>query len=118
METRHPRFSSLAQAVRAGIQLVPEDLGCDSLVGAWFAEYSDGTQPEEKDLGLQAALSTPLNDAYPVLLGYFGPVCPIEADECRTPGGGWSVEAKIIHLEGEHEFSREQVARWLQDRDL
>jgi hypothetical protein len=131
MSTKHPRFLTLAQAVRAGIQLVPDGaparryfgvsaetgrLGCDALAAAWFAEYFDGTREEDQDRGLRAFLSAPLLDAYPVLTKEVGASCPIRADNCPRPRGGATVEAKIIHLEDEHGFSREQVAQWLEDR--
>ena len=68
MEAKHPRFPSLAHAVRAGIQLVPDEaprrryfgvsaqtgrLGCDALAAAWLAEYYDRPRSESDDPGLR-----------------------------------------------------------------
>lgn len=133
MDARHPRFESFAHAVRAGMQLVPDGaplhrylgvsaetgrLGCDALAAAWLAEFYDSTRAEGGDRGLQFFLSRALVDAYPVLHSAVGSGCPIGAVDCPNPGGGETVEAKIIHLEDEHEFSREQVAQWLEARKL
>ena len=82
MDAKHPRFATLAQAVRAGMQLVPDEaprrrhlgvsaesgrLGCDALAAAWFAEFYDSTRAEDEDQGLGLFLSRPLVNAYPVL---------------------------------------------------
>ena len=132
METKHPRFSSLAHAVRAGIQLVPDPapprrylgvspqtgrLGCDALAAAWFAEFYDGTRAEDQDRALGAFLSRPLIEAYPVLAEDLGPRCPLGADDCPRPIGGRSLEAKIIHIQDEHGCTRQQVAEWLEKRN-
>jgi hypothetical protein len=135
MQTKHPRFESLAHAVRAGIQLVPDPapprryfgvspetgrLGCDALAAAWFAEYYDGARQDDEDRGLHRFLSTPLHEAYPALTSDMGPGCPLDVRDCPSPNRspGRFLEAKIIHLEDEHGFTREQVALWLQDRRL
>jgi hypothetical protein len=131
--TPHPRFPTLAHAVRAGIHLIPDPapprrylgvspdtgrLGCDALAAAWFAEFYDGTRTDDEDRGLRLFLSSPLADAYPALRRDFGPGCPIEAEDCPRPAGGRTLEAKIIHLEDEHGYTREQVVEWLQERGL
>jgi hypothetical protein len=133
MEPRHPRFSSLAQAVRAGIRLVADAaprgkyfgvspltgrLGCDAIASAWIAERLEGKRPEAAEVGLRAFLARPLVDAYPALRSDAGPGCPIEAADCPTFQVGDTVEAKVLHLEDEHDFTREQVAQWLEGRDL
>jgi len=127
----HPRFPSLAAAVRAGIQLVPDPapprryfgvsadtgrLGCDALAAAWFAEYFDVERiSEDEHAGLARYLSSPLAEAYPVLKRDVGPSCPLGAHErCPRPEGGRTVESKVIHLEDEHGYKREAIAEWLQ----
>lgn len=133
MNAKHPRFSSLARAVRAGIQLIPDEaprgryfgvspdtgrLGCDALAAAWFAEYYDGERTDDEDRGLSPFLSRPLDDAYPELTREMAPGCALGAPGCPAPDRppGRSLEAKIIHLEDQHAFTREQVAQWLEDR--
>ncbi len=132
MDEKHPRFPYFAQAVRAGIQIMPDAaplrryfgvspatgrLGCDALAAAWLAEYYDGERPaHDEDSGLRGFLSVSLTDAYPVLTQDLGPECPAgPRDRCPAPGrAGRTLEAKIIHLQDEHGISREQVADWLQ----
>ena len=133
METKHPRFPTLAHAVRAGMQLVPDEapprrflgvsaetgrLGCDALVAAWFAEYYDGARLADEDRGLARFLSTPLHEAYPVLARELGAGCALDAPDCPAPSRppGRFLEAKIVHLQDEHGFTRDQVAQWLDDR--
>ena len=134
MEVRHPRFPSLSRAIRAGIQLVPDAapprryfgvlavtgrLGCDALAAAWFAEYYDGARPEDEDRGLKLFLSAPLHDAYPALASDAGVGCALGLRDCVAPERpGRSLEAKIIHLQDEHGFSRDQVADWLETQRL
>ena len=135
MKVSHPRFPSLASAVRAGIQLMPDAapprryfgvsaetgrLGCDALAGAWFAEFYDAERSTaDDDQGLTAYLSSPLVEAYPALRQDMGPGCPLGAHEpCPRPKGGRTVETKIIHLQDEHRFSRERIAEWLDERGL
>jgi hypothetical protein len=127
----HPRFGSLAQAVRAGIQLVPDPaphrryfgvssetgrLGCDALAAAWFAEYYDGERSPDEDWGLHRFLSARLAEAYPVLSEDLGLDCPLGPNaNCSVPDKpGRTLEAKVIHLQDEHRVSREKVADWLE----
>ena len=129
MDAKHPRISSFSHAVRAGIQLVPDPapprrylgvsaatgrLGCDALVAAWFAEFYDRTRIGDEDTGLRAFLSTSIVDAYPILRVEMAPDCPLSAVDCPQPVGGRVVEAKIVHLQDEHGYTREQVAAWLE----
>jgi hypothetical protein len=132
MDDQHPRFRLLSQAVRAGIQIVPDAapprrffgvsaetgrLGCDALAAAWFAEYYDSERlPGPEEHGLDEFLSVRLTEAYPVLKKVLGPGCPAgPGDRCPTRGrGGQTLEAKVIHLEDEHGLGREKVADWLQ----
>lgn len=131
MDAKHPRFATLAQAVRAGMQLVPDEaprrrhlgvsaesgrLGCDALAAAWFAEFYDSTRAEDEDQGLGLFLSRPLVNAYPVLAKDVGHGCPIGAEDCPRPSGGATVQAKIIHLQDEHELTRPGIADWLESR--
>jgi hypothetical protein len=131
MDKRRPRFPSLSAAVREGIRLVPHEaprgrffgdspqtgrLGCDAVASAWFAEFFDEGSAESADVGVRAFLASPIADVYPVLRSRVGLGCPIGAVSCPTSRIGETVEAKIIHLEDEHGFTREQVAQWLEDR--
>jgi hypothetical protein len=124
------RFAYLHQAVRAGIQLIPDEappsryfgvspnsgrLGCDALAAAWFAEFYDRERSEDQDAMLKLFLSVDLASAYPVLHEDMGPGCPSgpSAGSCPHPDVGRALEQKIIHLQDRHRFSREQVADWL-----
>jgi hypothetical protein len=101
-----------------GVSAETGRLGCDALAAAWFAEFYDSARPDGEGRGLEAFLSRPLVEAYPVLHSVIGAACPIGAADCPKPRAGETVEAKIIHLQDEHEYSREQVARWLEGRNL
>jgi hypothetical protein len=119
----------LHQAVRAGIQLIPDPaptgryfgvsaatgrLGCDALAAAWFAEYYDGER-NDQDPGLGSFLSEDLAKAYPQLRLDLGPNCPWgPTSSCSHSNMGRSLEQKIIHLQDRHQLSREKVADWLQ----
>lgn len=129
-----PRFPYLYQAVRAGIQLVPDpaprgryfgvsaetgNLGCDALVAAWFAEYYDRERSEDQDSMLRLFLSVDLAAAYPILDRDMGAGCPAGAiDDCPHPSIGRTLERQIIHLQDRHGLTREQVATWLEERHL
>ena len=131
-DERHPRFFALHQAVRAGIELVPDPapprryfgvseatgrLGCDVLAAAWFAEFSENDREDDEHSSLTQYLSRPLLDAYPVLVRDLGMGCPVGPDDkCPKPKGGTILERKIIHIQDWHGFTREQVADWLQER--
>jgi hypothetical protein len=133
MHPRHPRFESLAHAVRAGIQLVPDaapprrylgvsaatgHLGCDALAAAWLAEYYDGERSSEDEHGgLDRFLSASLAGAYPALRTELGNDCPAGPDDrCPAPlRAGRTLEAKLMHLQDEHTMSRVEIADWLED---
>lgn len=115
--------------MRVGCELVPDPaparryvgtaesgrLGCDALAAAWFAEFSDTLPPTDPDDALHRHLPTELTDAYPVLTMDLGPGCPSGPQSvCPKRGdSGHTLEVKIIHLQDEHGFSRENVVAWL-----
>ena len=126
----HPRFESLAKAVRAGCQLIPDPappgryfgvssstgrLGCDALAAAWFAEFYDGVRPDDEFASLRRFLSEDLAEAYPVLGKDLGPGCPSGSEStCPHRSEGRTLEQKVVHLQDRHGFTRDQVAAWLQ----
>ena len=129
------RFPHLYQAVRAGIQIMPDPapsgrflgvsptsgrLGCDALAAAWFAEFYDRERTEDHDATLGQFLSADLARLYRVLDFDMGPSCPAgptgscpHATKIRP-----SLEQKIIHLQDCHGFTREKVADWLETHGL
>ncbi len=128
------RFPNLYQAVRAGMQIMPDAappsrylgvspvtgrLGCDALAAAWFAEFYDCERSEGRDEALTLFLSAKLEAVYPVLREDMGPGCPAgPTGSCAHPGSGRALEQKIIHLQDRHGFTREKVADWLQEHGL
>ena len=90
------RFPYLFQAVRAGLQIVPDAappgrflgvspasgrLGCDALAAAWVAEFFDRERTAEHDATLGQFLAADLAGLYPVLAFDMGPELPGWSDD-------------------------------------
>lgn len=129
------RFPHLFQAVRAGIQIVPDSappgrflgvspatgrLGCDALTAAWLAEFYDRDRSDTGGWMLRLFLCADLAEAYPVLRYDMGASCPAgPTSSCRHPNTiGSSLEQKLIHLQDCHGLTREKVADWLEAHKL
>jgi hypothetical protein len=127
---KHPRYRSLYEAVRAGIQLAPDSallrrfvgasaesglLDSDALAAAWFAEYCEDRTPAACEPESDASLSAQLQEAYPILRTTAREGCPaVKTTKCPRLDVGSTVEQKVVHLEDYHLLTRGHVASWLQ----